>query len=179
MTTRTHTPAVRGLAGRAVAAGATFGLLGPLAGTAVAAPNEGTHVSATDTASCEVPANADPEVLTIIERELDERDASAKVRLSAYEAAWVESHANNLNCGDSDSLGVFQQRPSAGWGTPEQVTNVEYATNAYLDQAIPNDANNPGYTAGQLAQSVQRSAYPDRYDEAEAKAKELQAQAQG
>ena len=70
MTTRTHTPAVRGLAGLAVAAGATFGLLGPLAGTAVAAPNEGTHVSATDTASCEVPANADPEVLTIIEREL-------------------------------------------------------------------------------------------------------------
>lgn len=32
----------------------------------------------------------------------------------------------------------------------------------YLDQAIVNDQNNPGYTAGQLAQSVQRSEYPDR-----------------
>jgi hypothetical protein len=85
---------------------------------------------------------------------------------------------NNLNCGDRDSLGVFQQRPSAGWGTPEQIMDPVFATNAFLDQAIPNDQNNPGFTPGQLAQSVQRSAFPERYDQSEVKAREMIAAAQ-
>ncbi|TDT33355.1 hypothetical protein ACF3NT_04735 [Naumannella halotolerans] len=128
--------------------------------------------------SCTIPSDADSDVLKTIEEVLDERDASSKVRLSAYEAAWVESHANNLDCGHSDSVGVFQQRPSAGWGSVDELTDVEYATNAYLDQAIPGEKNNPGRSAGQLAQSVQRSAYPDRYDEAEEKARDLMERAQ-
>ena len=96
--------------------------------------------------------------------------------LATFEAAWVESHVNNLNCGDSDSLGVFQQRPSQGWGSKAQVTNVDYATNKFLDQAIKNDKGFSG-TAGQLAQSVQRSGYPDRYDQAKAKAESIIAEA--
>ncbi|KAF8609662.1 hypothetical protein BDV93DRAFT_602299 [Ceratobasidium sp. AG-I] len=87
--------------------------------------------------------------------------------------AWIESHVNNLNCGDQDSIGVFQQRPSQGWGTYDQIMNVDYSTGKYLDQAIVNDQNNPGYTAGQLAQSVQRSEYPDRYDGAQSTAQDL------
>ncbi|KAG8703160.1 hypothetical protein FRC09_004314 [Ceratobasidium sp. 395] len=51
--------------------------------------------------------------------------------------------------------------------------NVDYSTGKFLDQAIPNDANNPGYTAGQLAQSVQRSEFPDRYDQAQSIAQDL------
>ncbi|CAE6418244.1 unnamed protein product, partial [Rhizoctonia solani] len=98
---------------------------------------------------------------------------TAKVLLSTFETAWVKSHVNNLNCGDQDSIGVFQQRPSQGWGTYNQIMNVDYSTNKFLDQAIVNDRNNPGYTAGQLAQSVQRSEFPDRYDQAQGTAQEL------
>ncbi|OZM70905.1 hypothetical protein CFN78_22340 [Amycolatopsis antarctica] len=128
-------------------------------------------------AACEVPAKRDLDVTKKIYAIGEKRKVSAKVMLSAFEAGWVESHMNNLNCGDSDSVGVFQQRPSQGWcDDPADCRDVDHATNAYFDQAIPNSSNNPGYTAGELAQSVQRSAYPDRYDEQEAKAKSLLAE---
>jgi hypothetical protein len=122
---------------------------------------------------CAVPPDFDGAIINTVHDIATQRGVTDKVMLAAFEAGWVESHMNNLNCGDSDSLGVFQQRPSAGWGTPEQIMDPVYATNAFLDQAIPNDQNNPGFTAGQLAQSVQRSAFPDRYDENEGKAREM------
>ncbi|GAA0209079.1 hypothetical protein GCM10010492_03440 [Saccharothrix mutabilis subsp. mutabilis] len=101
---------------------------------------------------------------------------SPKVMLAGFEAGWVESHMNNLNCGDLDSLGVFQQRPSQGWGTPEQILNVDYAATQFFTRAINVDRANPGYTAGQVAQAVQRSARPDRYDAAEGTARQLLAE---
>jgi hypothetical protein len=122
---------------------------------------------------CAVPPDYDPAIINTVHDVASQRGVTDKVMLASFEAGWVESHMHNLNCGDRDSLGVFQQRPSAGWGTPEQIMDVNYATNAFLDQAIPNDANNPGFTAGELAQSVQRSAFPDRYDESEGKAREM------
>lgn len=123
---------------------------------------------------CGVPAEHDPAVTQQVYAVAKDRGVTDKVLLAAFEAGWVESHMNNLNCGDSDSLGVFQQRPSMGWCDPADLCmDVPHATNAFLDQAIPNDANNPGYSAGELAQSVQRSAYPGRYDESEGKANEL------
>lgn len=128
---------------------------------------------------CGVPPEADPEVNQQIHDVAKDRGANEKVMVSMVEAAWVESHVNNLPCGDADSVGVFQQRPSSGWGTPEECQDVVHATNAYLDQAIANDESNPDQSAGQLAQSVQRSAYPDRYDESEGKARELIDQAGG
>jgi hypothetical protein len=126
---------------------------------------------------CTVPPNHDPAIINTVHDVATQRGVTEKVMLAAFEAGWVESHMHNLNCGDRDSLGVFQQRPSAGWGTPEQILDPVYATNAFLDQAIPNDANNPGFTAGELAQSVQRSAFPERYDQAEGKAREMIAEA--
>ncbi|MEV4685894.1 FG-GAP repeat domain-containing protein [Streptomyces kurssanovii] len=98
--------------------------------------------------------------------------------LAAFEAGWVESHMNNLACGDKDSIGVFQQRPSYGWGTVEQIMDPWYAATQFITRAIDSDRANPGFTAGQLAQSVQRSAYPYRYDEAEPKARALLAEAE-
>lgn len=166
---------VRGLAGLALAAGATAGLLAPLTGTAYAAPAPAAPLPAE--VSCAVPAKADDNVLIKVEQALNAKKASAKVRLATYETAWVESHANNLNCGDRDSLGVFQQRPSQGWGTAEQIRDVTYATNKFLEQAIPKAASNPSWSAGRIAQAVQRSAFPDRYDEAESKARELEQRA--
>lgn len=146
-------------------------------------PEVGDHIPATelDQRQCPVPPEADDDVLRTLKQVADQRAASPKVRLAIFEAAWVESHANNLNCGDRDSLGVFQQRPSTGWGSSEQILDVNYATNAFLD-GNPSDATdgaiggaqrNHTWTAGQVAQHVQRSGFPDRYDESEAKAREL------
>ncbi|RII11788.1 hypothetical protein DSC45_28150 [Streptomyces sp. YIM 130001] len=128
-------------------------------------------------AACEVPPEHDPAIINTVHQVALDHQVTDKVMLAAFEAGWVESHMHNLNCGDSDSLGVFQQRPSQGWGTPEQIMDPVYATTKFLEQAIPNDQKNPGYTAGELAQSVQRSAYPERYDQSEAKARELLAAA--
>ncbi|WP_127793248.1 LysM domain-containing protein [Agromyces sp. LHK192] len=91
----------------------------------------------------------------------------------ALAAAAQESGLRNLHHGDQDSLGLFQQRPSQGWGTPEQILDpVRAATAFYGGEANPN----PGLTAGlldvpgweslsltQAAQAVQRSAHPDHY----------------
>ncbi|ADD42484.1 hypothetical protein [Stackebrandtia nassauensis] len=129
-------------------------------------------------AKCDVPPNHDPAIIQQIHDIGTSRGVNEKVMLAMFEAGWVESHVNNLNCGDKDSLGVFQQRPSQGWCDPADLClDVNHATNAFLDQAIPNDQNNPGFTAGELAQSVQRSAYPERYDQSEGKARELIAEA--
>jgi hypothetical protein len=55
--------------------------------------------------------------------------------------------------------------------------DLTYSTNSYLTPAIAHDRANPGYTAGQLAQSVQISEFPDRYDQAQGIAQNLWNQA--
>ena len=106
--------------------------------------------------------NPDPAVMRIMCSVLEDRNASARVRLATFETAIVESGVRNLTYGDRDSVGVFQQR-EAGWGTFEQRTNVAYATNSFLAKAIVYDRGWSG-TTGHLAQKVQVSAFPDRYD---------------
>lgn len=92
------------------------------------------------------------------------RTKDPKVLLSLFEAGMVESNFHNSNkATDHDSLGYLQQRPSQGWPNP---TDIPTATNSYLTKAIANLQKNPSYTAGQLAQSVQISAYPGRYAQA-------------
>lgn len=73
----------------------------------------------------------------------------------------VESNLTNIHGGDRDSLGAFQQRPSMGWGSPQQVLNVRYAAGKFFDSALP--LYQKGMRGGQLAQAVQRSAFPGRY----------------
>jgi putative Flp pilus-assembly TadE/G-like protein len=92
---------------------------------------------------------------------LDRLDAPPKVQLAAFEAAIVESGVHNLSYGDRDSLGAFQQRPSAGWGTPAQILDPVYASTQFITRAI---RANGSQSPGQLAQDVQISAFPDRYD---------------
>ncbi|MFG1723208.1 FG-GAP repeat domain-containing protein, partial [Micromonospora chalcea] len=124
-----------------------------------------------------VPATHDPAVTVIVYRVARSYNVNDKVMLSTFETGWVESHMNNLPCGDKSSLGVFQQRWDYGWGTPEQIMDPVYATTQYVTRAITCDRNNPGYTAGQVAQCVQRSGFPDRYDQAAATARTLLNQA--
>jgi hypothetical protein len=87
--------------------------------------------------------------------------ASDKVLLAAYEAAIVESGVHSLPYGDLDSIGLFQQRDS--WGTFAQRMDPEWASEQFISRAIRQ--NEPWMSAGQLAQDVQVSAFPDRYDQ--------------
>lgn len=103
--------------------------------------------------------------------------ASAKVMLALFEAGIVESRFQNLSGGDRDSAGFLQQRPSQGWGSKEQVMNVAYATTQFVTKA--KKIENSVTTSGQLAQAVQRSAYPLRYDAASLNAQALLKQVSG
>ena len=54
----------------------------------------------------------------------------------ALATAQQESRLRNLDYGDRDSLGLFQQRPSAGWGTEAQVQDPVYAANKFYDHLV-------------------------------------------
>lgn len=73
-----------------------------------------------------------------------------------------ESRLLNLDYGDRDSLGLFQQRPSMGWGTPAQVRDPVYASTKFFEglRAVPGWESLPVTVA---AQRVQRSGFPDAY----------------
>jgi hypothetical protein len=87
--------------------------------------------------------------------------------------------------GDHDSVGIMQQRPSASgrdgkrWGTVEQLMDPAYAAGRFLDVAVFVEGQGFSGSAGQLAQRVQVSAHPERYDAREADAIALIEQASG
>ncbi|MEV7629245.1 hypothetical protein [Actinoplanes sp. NPDC089786] len=120
-----------------------------------------------------VPSQHDPAIIQTVYDVGVSRSVTDKVLLAAFETGWVESHMNNLACGDKDSLGVFQQRSSQGWGTPAQIMDPVYSSNKFYDLAIAMDLQYPNDSAGGIAQRVQRSGHPTRYDENEGKAREL------
>lgn len=76
--------------------------------------------------------------------------------------ALQESGLRNLSYGDRDSLGLFQQRPSQGWGTPEQIMDPSYSARKFFERLmmIPGWQAMPGWMA---AQAVQISAFPQAY----------------
>lgn len=99
----------------------------------------------------------------------------------ALATAAQESTLRNLTWGDLDSVGLFQQRPSAGWGTVAQLTTPEHSARLFFGGT---GNPNAGYTRGlldipgwqsmtvtQAAQAVQISAYPDAYAKWEASAR--------
>jgi hypothetical protein len=108
-------------------------------------------------------------------RTANELHASPKVLLSLFEAGIVESGFRNLaTATDHDSVGFLQQRPSQGWPDP---MNVVTATKSFVSRATP--IQDRYTTAGKLAQAVQRSAFPDRYDQAQGAAEKLLGQVRG
>ncbi|MXG89331.1 hypothetical protein [Nocardioides flavescens] len=101
-----------------------------------------------------------------------QRGMPARAASIALATAYQESDLRNLDHGDRDSLGLFQQRPSQGWGTPEQVQDPTYATNAFYDE-LAEVADYRQLEITVAAQLVQRSAYPDAYADHEADARVL------
>ena len=101
-----------------------------------------------------------------------QRNLPARAATIALATALQESKLRNLTYGDRDSLGLFQQRPSQGWGTKAQVTDPVYAANAFYDVLVKIE----GYRTlpvTKAAQKVQRSAFPSAYAAHEADARVL------
>lgn len=96
----------------------------------------------------------------------------------AIAAAIQESGLRNLNHGDRDSLGLFQQRPSQGWGTPEQIMNPTYAATQFYQHLLAVEGW-LGMTVNDAAQAVQRSGSPDAYAQHELAASQVVATLQG
>jgi hypothetical protein len=82
----------------------------------------------------------------------------------AYATALQESKLENLDYGDQDSVGIFQQRPSQGWGTTAEIEDPAYAAGAFFNALVkvPHYAKLPVYVA---AQDVQESADGAAYEQ--------------
>jgi hypothetical protein len=100
----------------------------------------------------------------------------------ALATALQESKLENIEYGDRDSVGLFQQRPSKGWGTPAQLNDPRYAARKFYD-ALRKVRGWEKLPVTEAAQRVQRSAYPRAYekweDEASVLARALFGQAGG
>jgi LysM repeat protein len=113
---------------------------------------------------------ANAQLIIRVGREMGVSDRGITIALGT---AMVESWLRNLDWGDRDSLGLFQQRPSTGWGTAEQILDPARSTRAFFGGAgDPNGWDTrglldiPGWESlayADAAQAVQISAFPDRY----------------
>ncbi|BCB76210.1 hypothetical protein ACFQ1L_27265 [Phytohabitans flavus] len=102
---------------------------------------------------------------------MDERAAVVAIATSLQESKLDNlGHLGDMN--DHDSLGLFQQRPSSGWGSAEQITNPEYSTKAFLS-GLKNVEGWKDMPLTDAAQAVQVSAYPDHYAQWETQAANL------
>ena len=104
--------------------------------------------------STEQAENATTIVAVAVRRNLPARAASI-----ALATAYQESKLQNLDHGDRDSLGLFQQRPSQGWGTAKQIRDPIHAVNAFYD-ALEKVHGYQTMKVTEAAQAVQRSAFP-------------------
>jgi LysM repeat protein len=165
--------------------GQTIALPDPVeAGQAGAAPAAVAQAAASEPTPAPAPAPVASAALTEL---TDEMRANARVIVQvgreqgvsdfglvvALAAAMQESGLRNVDFGDRDSLGLFQQRPSMGWGTASEVMDPVFASRSFFGGA---GNPHPGLTRGlldipgwqhmtvaQAAQAVQLSAYPDSY----------------
>ncbi len=93
-----------------------------------------------------------------------QRGMPSRAASIALATAYQESKIRNIDHGDRDSLGLFQQRPSQGWGTEEQILDPYYSINAFYDALEQID----GYESMRIteaAQAVQRSGFPEAYED--------------
>ena len=158
----------------AVAAVATAATLGIRALIGVAAATPGCTLGSGSTAvSLDPEQAADASTIAAVALRLGLPNHAVTIALAA---ALQESKLYNLNYGDRDSLGVFQQRPSQGWGTPAQLMDPAYAAGAFYDHLarVPDWPQLPISTAVQLVQhSADGSAYVQWEEEARSLARAL------
>ena len=100
-------------------------------------------------------------------------DIPVRGQVVALATAMQESTLRNIDFGDRDSVGLFQQRPSQGWGTVEQIMDPVYSSKKFYE-GLQEILGWESMTVAQAAQAVQRSAYPDAYAKWEPLARALQ-----
>ncbi|HYK70584.1 MAG TPA: hypothetical protein VEV45_21755 [Streptosporangiaceae bacterium] len=116
-------------------------------------------------------ANATTIVQQALAKKMGIRSAVVAVATSMQ-----ESQLQNINYGDRDSLGLFQQRPSMGWGTAQQILDPQYSADAFLSALQQYQAGNPGWATQPLwtaAQGVQKSGVPTAYAQWENQAAQM------
>ncbi len=97
---------------------------------------------------------------SIIVGESIRRGLPARAATIALVTAYQESDLRNLDYGDRDSIGLFQQRPSQGWGTVEEIMDPWYSAGKFYEHLVLV----PGWESdviNDVAQAVQRSGHPD------------------
>ncbi|MFF0718192.1 hypothetical protein [Micromonospora sp. NPDC003816] len=119
-------------------------------------------------------ANAKAIIAATKKAGMDERAAVIAIG-TAFQESKLENLGHLGDRNDHDSQGLFQQRPSSGWGTVEQITDPEYSTLAFLKglKQVDGWQDMPLTVA---AQTVQVSAFPDHYAQWEQQAADLVAE---
>lgn len=120
----------------------------------------------------DLPAEQVPNAQTIVAAGLS-LDVPEKGQVVALATTMQESRLRNLNSGDRDSLGLFQQRPSQGWGSAQQIRDPVYASEQFYKHLLKVDGWQQ-MTVTQAAQAVQKSGLPDAYAQWENLATALQ-----
>ena len=136
----------------------------------VAASPDGSSTPTLSAAGLTGESAANARIIIQVGRRLGVPDRGIVVALAA---AAQESGLRNLRYGDRDSIGIFQQRPSAGWGTNAQLLSVDYAArlfyggpsnpNAGITRGLLEIAGWQNMSVTQAAQAVQLSAFPNAY----------------
>lgn len=109
---------------------------------------------------------------SIVVAESYRQGLSEQAAVIALATAWQESSLRNLDYGDRDSLGLFQQRPSYGWGTEAEIMDPWYSSGRFYQELVKfqgwetSDVND-------IAQEVQRSGHPEAYRKHESNARAL------
>lgn len=109
---------------------------------------------------------------TIITSVATRRGLPARAVSIALATAYQESGIRNLDYGHADSVGLFQQRPSQGWGTVKQIMDPYYSAGKFYDELV----RVKGWRTGDIndvAQKVQRSGHPQAYRKHVSKARVL------
>lgn len=146
-------------------------------GQRIAVPIAAVPASAATVPGLDAEQTANAQLIIRVGRELGVPDRGIAIALgTAMQESWIR----NLDWGDRDSLGLFQQRPATGWGTPDEVRDPVRSIKAFFGGASdPNGSRTrglldiPGWqdmSFADAAQAVQISAYPDRYARWEAPA---------
>jgi len=113
---------------------------------------------------------------TTIVRQAFSQRMGIRSAVIAVATAMQESRLLNIDYGDENSLGLFQQRPGFGWGSPQQILDPAHAADAFLVALRQYQAADPGWAGQPLwatAQAVQRSGFPFAYAQWEAQAANL------
>jgi hypothetical protein len=146
-----------------VVVAAAFGIFSWLRNHRVTAPVPGQERCVATAAGSSVALDLDQaHFVSIVTGVSVRRGLPPRAASIAMATVYQETGIRNLDYGDLDSVGLFQQRPSQGWGTAQQLMDPFYATGKFYD-ALVKVKNWETGDVTTVAQKVQRSGHPEAY----------------